>query len=104
MQQHRDLGRFDGRVTAASSFGYPRPRRIELVCNPADDDRFAAVAESLLATGVASPARLQRLLQDRYPRVVVRARELSSEEFDVWYVYREGTWIRSGGGDGTDHR
>ena len=69
---------------------------IQLVCNPADDAPFRATAESLLASGVASPAGLQRLLEPRYPRVVVRARGLSHEEFDAWYVYREGSWVRSG--------
>ena len=68
------------------------------MCNPADDATFRAVAESLLASGVASPAGLQRLLEPRYPRVVVRARGLSHEEFDAWYVYREGSWVRSGTG------
>jgi hypothetical protein len=104
MQQHRDAGRFDGRIAATSPFRLPRTRRIELVCNPADDLTFAAVAEAFLASGVANPAGLQRLLQERYPRVLVRARELSSEEFDAWYVYRDGSWTRSGSVDGTDSR
>ena len=90
---HRlDVGSF-GRVFAA---GRPHPRRIQLVCNPADDTAFATRAEALLASGVASPDGLQRLLQERDPRVLVRARGLSNEEFDAWYVYRDGSWTRSG--------
>ena len=74
----------------------PRRRSIQLVCNPADDAAFLASAEAFLATGVATPAALQRLLSERYPDVVVRARGLSSEDFDAWYVYRDGSWTRSG--------
>ena len=74
-----------------------RERTVQLVCNPADDDAFRTVAEAQLASGVASPAGLQRLLASRYPSVVVRARGLSHEEFDAWYVYRDGAWVRSRG-------
>jgi hypothetical protein len=96
MQQHRDTGRLAGLFTPSQRSTAPRERTVQLVCNPADDDTFRAVAESVLASGVASPAGLQRLLEARYPRVVVRARGLSNEEFDAWYVYREGSWVRSG--------
>ena len=48
------------------------------------------------AAASASPAGLQRLLQPRYPRVLVRARGLSHEDFEAWYVYRDGSWVRSG--------
>lgn len=97
MQQHRDTRRLDDRFTVTGWFGGPRARRIELVCNPADDLAFAAIAEGLVNSGVASPDGLQRLLENRYPRVLVRARGLSNEEFDAWYVYRDGSWTRSGG-------
>jgi len=97
--QHRDTGRLAGLFTASQRPAAPRARTIQLVCNPADDDAFRAVAESFLVSGVGSPAGLQRLLEPRYPRVVVRARGLSNEEFDVWYVYRDGSWVRSGPAD-----
>lgn len=96
MQQHRDTGRLAGLFTPSQRSSAQRERVVQLVCNPADDDAFRRTAESLLASGVASPAGLQRLLQLRYPRVVVRARGLSNEVFDAWYVYRDGTWVRSG--------
>ena len=97
MQQHRDTGRLAGLfMPSQRSTGAPRERTVQLVCNPADDETFRAVAESVLASGVASPAGLQRLLEPRYPRVVARARGLSHEDFDAWYVYREGSWVRSG--------
>ena len=96
MQQHRDTGRLAGLFTPSHRSTAPREPMIQLVCNPADDDTFRGVAESMLATGVASPAGLQRLLEPRYPRVVVRARGLSNEDFEAWYVYREGSWVRAG--------
>jgi hypothetical protein len=102
MQQHRDTGRLSGLFAASHRPGGPRERRVQLVCNPADDLTFAALAEAFLSSGVASPAGLQRLLVERYPNVLVRARGLSSEEFDAWYVYRDGSWTRSGGGNGTE--
>ena len=58
---------------------------------------FAAAAHALLDGGTGTPAQLQRSLRERYPRAVVRARELSSEPSEVWYVYREGRWIPSDG-------
>ena len=91
MQQHRDTGRLAGLFTPSHRSTAHRERTIQLVCNPADDDAFRAAAESQLASGVASPAGLQRLLAPRYPRVVVRARGLSHEDFDAWYVYRDGS-------------
>jgi hypothetical protein len=96
MHQHRNTGRLAGLFTPMQRSASPRERTVQLVCNPADDGTFRTAAESLLASGVANPAGLQRLLEPRYPRVVVRARGLSNEDFDVWYVYREGSWVRSG--------
>jgi hypothetical protein len=71
-----------------------------LIVNPADDARFSSEAHALVDGGTDTPARLQRALRERYPRAVVRARGLSSEPSDVWYVYREGIWTPpSGRGD-----
>ena len=66
-----------------------------LIINPASDASFAADAHARLEAGADSPGRLQRSLREAYPRAVVRARELSSEPSEVWYVYREGTWVPS---------
>ena len=67
-----------------------------LIVNPADDADFAADAHARLEEdGADTPSSLQRSLRERYPRAVVRARELSSEPSQVWYVYREGTWVPS---------
>jgi hypothetical protein len=63
-----------------------------LITNPANDARFAEEAHALLEDGAETPADLERSLRQRYPRAVVRARELSSEPSDVWYVYRDGSW------------
>ena len=67
-----------------------------LVVNPTSDDRFASRARTLIDEGVDSIERLQGSLREAgYPRAVVRARELSSEPAQVWYVYREGAWVPS---------
>ena len=70
-----------------------------LIINPASDATFAADAHARLEAGATTPMRLQRSLREAYPRAVVRARELSSEPSEVWYVYREGTWVPSTGQD-----
>jgi len=66
-----------------------------LVVNPADDEVFGIVAEVLVDRGASSTAELQRQLRRRYDRAVVHARELSSEPFVIWYVYRDGLWVNS---------
>jgi hypothetical protein len=64
-----------------------------LVVNPRDDTPFVAMAERLVAEGVRSPNELQEQLRREYPDAVVRARELDSEAFTIWYVYRDGHWV-----------
>lgn len=60
------------------------------------DEEFGTfVRDSALA--VAGPAELQAALRDRYPRCVVRSRDLSGETASVWYVYRDGRWSPPGG-------
>ena len=68
--------------------------RVFLIINPASDLEFARQATTLLE-GVSTPAELQAALQATYPRCLVRAREISSEQRVAWYVYREGRWIPS---------
>ena len=66
---------------------------ITVIRNPANDDEFAKAIEELLADGVARPDDAQVRLRERWPRAVVRPRELASEMTRVWYAYREGRWI-----------
>jgi hypothetical protein len=67
-----------------------------LVVNPADDDVFGDFAEVLVNGGASSTGELERRLRPVYSRAVVHARELSSEPFVIWYVYREGRWVNPG--------
>jgi hypothetical protein len=70
--------------------------RPTLVVNPTADAAFASHARSLVEGGLDTIAGLQAALRaSGYPRTVVRARELSSEPAQVWYVYREGAWVPS---------
>jgi hypothetical protein len=68
-------------------------RHIERVF-PRDDTDFVARVD-LVARDSQSPADLERRLRTTYPRVVVRARDLSGDQTQVWYVYREGAWEAS---------
>lgn len=73
----------------------PDSSRPILVVNPADDDVFGEFAQVLVNHGAASTGELERRLRPLYTRAVVHARELSSEPFVIWYVYREGQWVNS---------
>jgi hypothetical protein len=66
-----------------------------LVTNPRSDRGLREFAGALLRDGATTPADLAARLRDRYPRVVVRERELSHESLAIWYVYREGSWLPS---------
>lgn len=63
-----------------------------LVVSPRDDAAFRELAEQLVADGVAAADALEVALRMRYPKTVVRARDLAGERAVVWYVYREGRW------------
>ena len=65
-----------------------------LVLNPRSDIAFVAFAEAVLANGVTTPDAFQERLRERYPRSVVRQRELASEPFTIWYCYRDGRWVQ----------
>jgi hypothetical protein len=70
--------------------------RPTLVVNPTADEPFATRARTLVEEGIDTIGALQTALREAgYPRTVVRARELSSEPAQVWYVYREGAWVPS---------
>lgn len=70
---------------------------VVLVCNPADDLEFCRAAEAALTAAPPDADALQRALARQFPRVVVRARGLSNESFDAWYVYRDGRWTPARG-------
>jgi len=70
-----------------------------LVLNPPDDRDFEAFVSRVFGTGQASE-QLERGLRARYPRAIVRPRDLAGERVQVWYVYRDGHWIRPGGRPG----
>lgn len=65
-----------------------------LVLNPPDDEAFRSVALGLVRDGVVEPRRLENELRRRYPSAIVRPRELAGERTEIWYVYRDGRWIR----------
>ena len=68
-----------------------------LVLNPPDDREFEAFVASRVGTGQGSE-QLELDLRARYPRAIVRPRDLSGERVQVWYVYRDGHWVRPGAG------
>ncbi len=68
----------------------PRPT---LVLNPAGDDEFRLAAVNLVENGFLEPALLQDCLRARWPRAIVRPRELAGEHSHIWYVYRDGHWV-----------
>ena len=67
-----------------------------LILNPPDDVDFRVAAESLVGGGVDAPQALEGSLRKRWPAAVVRPRVLAGERADIWYVYRDGHWVRSG--------
>ncbi len=69
-------------------------RRPTLVLSPADDAQFCAVVERLFDDAPSKPDLLQALLRRQYPHAVVRPRELAGEQIEMWYVYRDGHWVR----------
>jgi hypothetical protein len=62
------------------------------VINPRRDVDFAARVEGE-GPDAPSPAALEAILRTDYPRAVVRPRQLEGERSEIWYVYREGTWV-----------
>ncbi len=68
-------------------------QRPHLIVNPRNDETFVELVEHLVATA-RTPADLQTALRGSHPRAVVRDRGLSDETLAVWYVYRDGHWVR----------
>jgi hypothetical protein len=73
----------------------PDEDRPTLVLNPPDDRDFEAFVTSVVDTA-ADAAQLERSLRHRYPRAIVRPRDLAGERVEIWYVYRDGHWVRPG--------
>ncbi len=71
------------------------PHRPTLVTNPADDRVFSEFAETVVEHGVPSAEELEERLRAVYPAATVHRRELAGEPWLVWYVYRDGHWVRS---------
>jgi len=69
-------------------------RRPTLVLNPPDDEDFRSSAEHLIEDGIVEPSMLQASLRQSWPSAIVRPRELAGERTQIWYVYRDGHWIR----------
>lgn len=68
--------------------------RPTIIRNPASDHAFEEAIEEVLESGVLEPAAVQARLRERYPRALVRPRELAGERLPIWYVYRDGRWTR----------
>jgi hypothetical protein len=66
-----------------------------LVVNPISDQRFVEFAHASLKAGGETPQALQERLRVEYPAAVVRPRELADERQNIWYIYRDGRWVRS---------
>jgi hypothetical protein len=61
--------------------------------NPGDDEAFAAEVDRLITTGLRDAGEFQERLRAWYPAATVRPRDLASEPYTVWYVYRDGRWV-----------
>jgi hypothetical protein len=70
----------------------PRRSAPILILSPPDDHAFVTAARSAVEIGMI-PAQLELILRARYPKAVVRQRDLIGERFAIWYVYRDGHWI-----------
>lgn len=70
-------------------------RRPTIIANPPGDRPFRALIDRFLLAGGREPRDLEATLRTRYPTAIVRRRELAGENFEVWYVYRDGHWIGS---------
>ena len=49
--------------------------------------------DAFLMAGGRRPEELESVLRVRFQEALVRPRDLAAEQFDVWYVYRDGHWI-----------
>ena len=63
-----------------------------LILNPRTDKEFTTRVRAAVDAGCPTPEALESGLRASFPRIAVHRRELSSEQFPVWYVYRDGRW------------
>ena len=69
--------------------------KLRLISIPTSDRAFAQAVHRAVATQVIESRRqLEDVLRSTYPRVRVRARELSGEPGVTWYVYRDSDFPR----------
>ena len=80
------------------AYAFQSGRRPMIVANPAADREFRAFIDSNLLAAAGRAEDLEALLRTRYPQAIVRPREIAAERTVVWYVYRDGHWIRSDDG------
>jgi len=66
----------------------------QLLLNPTSDATFVRTARDIVEETPVDIDLAQARLRDRYPDAVIRARDLSGEITVVWYVYRDGHWVR----------
>ena len=64
------------------------------VINPRSDEEFVARVQTE-GPASSSAEALQARLRADYPKAVVRPRQLEGEREEIWYVYREGSWVPS---------
>jgi hypothetical protein len=64
---------------------------VRLIVNPSNDASFVESVDAV-RKDAATVAELESRLRVRYPRATVRARQLSGETAQIWYVYRDGSW------------
>jgi hypothetical protein len=72
-------------------------QRPVVIVNPRDDTAFGDLVDELVGNGAQTTDGLEIGLRHRYPLASVHAREISAERIVVWYVYRDGRWVRPGG-------
>lgn len=90
-----DIPRASPLRTGAQAIVHEPVQRPTLVLNPPGDGAFVEFATHAMNGGIIDPAELQRRLRERFPHSIVRPRGLSGERTEIWYVYRDGRWIRS---------
>jgi len=81
-------------VRPSATTGHHRRTVRTFVINPRSDEEFVARVQAD-GPACASAEALQATLRSDYPKAVVRPRQLEGEREEVWYVYREGTWVPS---------
>ena len=73
---------------------WPKNRTVNIVCH-GDSVPSGYFKTPEVHTFEAYPYLLHAALAERFPHAVVRPRELAGERTQIWYVYRDGRWIRS---------